>query len=323
MRRMAIAILVIAVALAAAWFFGPRVSRNAELTFDPAAMGSDVEAWLAESEAKFPDIKDGLAKEIVWAFPASKARTPLAIVYVHGFSASKGEIRPVPDRVAEALGANLFFTRLAGHGRGGPAMADGSVNAWINDYAEALAIGHRLGERVVVIATSTGATIAAWAATRPAFDDEVAGLVLVSPNFGIQAGGATLLTGPWGLQLARLLVGAERGFEPVNEAHERLWTTRYPTEALLPMAAFVDMAAGAPVEKATTPALFIYSDKDAVVRADITDTIAARWGAAHEELKVEDSGDPSNHVIAGDALSPATTEPVANRITEWIRKTVE
>ena len=42
-------------------------------------------------------------------------------------------------------------------------MADGSVNAWINDYAEAIAIGRAIGDKVVVIGTSTGASLATFA----------------------------------------------------------------------------------------------------------------------------------------------------------------
>ena len=217
------------------------------------------------------------------------------------------------------LGANLFYTRLTGHGRDGPAMAEASVNAWVNDFAEALAVGHAIGEKVVVIAVSTGGSIAAWAATRPEFRDRMAGLVLVSPNFGVRASGAGLLAGPWGLQIARLVAGSERGFEPANDAQRLYWTTRYPIEATLPMAAVVDMAATAPVETIDVPALFIISDEDQVVRPDITRTIADRWGAPHEILAVQASGDPSNHVIAGDALSPSNNGLVSQAITDWVR----
>lgn len=322
MRRMmllpGLAVVLIAAA-ATVWFTGPRVARDTTVTFDPATIGTDLDAWLAESETRVPGIRPGLGKEIVWAFPASKARTPLAIVYVHGFSATKQEIRPLPDKVAAALGANLFYTRLAGHGQDGAAMAGASVNAWVNDFAEALAIGERLGERVVVVATSTGASIASWAATEPGLRERMAGVVLVSPNYGVKAGGAGLLAGPWGLQIARLVAGDERGFEPVNEAQARYWTTRYPIEAVMPMSAVVAMAAEAPVESAAVPALFVFSDADAVVRPDLTRAVAKRWGGPHALVTVDDSGDPSNHVIAGDALSPGTTERLAAAVTDWIR----
>lgn len=312
-------LLILLAALAILLLTGPRVATDTTVSFDTSQIGQDPEAWLAAREANVAGLREGAAKEIVWADPASRAKTPLAIVYVHGFSASKGEIRPVPDRVAQALGANLFYTRLAGHGRDGPAMAEASVNDWINDYAEAMAIGRTLGEKVIVVATSTGAALATWAAAQPALSQDVAGFVLVSPNYGVQAGGAWLLTMPWGGAIAELVAGKERGFEPRNELHERLWTTRYPTSATLPMAALAALARATPVESAGIPALFIFSDADSVVQPELTRSIAARWGAPGETMMVEGSDDPLNHVIAGDALSPSTTALVAGRIEEWVK----
>ncbi len=184
MRMLAWIVVVLVVAGALAWFLGPRVPVDTTLTFDPAQVPDDVEPWIAAREAAVPGIRDGLAKEIVWADPVAKAKTPLAVVYVHGFSASKGEVRPLADKVAAALGANLFYTRLTGHGQDNAAMATGSVNAWVNDYAEALAIGRKLGERLIVISTSTGGSITTWAATQRGRSDGVAALVMISPNYG-------------------------------------------------------------------------------------------------------------------------------------------
>jgi pimeloyl-ACP methyl ester carboxylesterase len=321
-KRLLVSAAVVIVLAAGLFLAGPRVAADTTVTFDPAAIGPDPEAYLARVEAAVPGIRPGLAKEIVWADPATKAKTPIAIVYVHGFSASKGEVRPLPDRVAAALGANLFFTRLTGHGQDGAAMATGSVNAWVNDYAEALAIARTIGEKVVVVGVSTGASLASFAASRPDLFGDVAGLVMISPNYGVQAAGAEILTMPWGAQIARLVAGAERGFEPLNELQAKLWTTRYPIEATLPMAALTRLAYKAPVGETRVPALFVFSDKDAVVRPELTREIAAKWGAPHEIVTVDDSGDPSNHVIAGDALSPSTTEPLAAKIVDWIGRTV-
>ncbi|WP_252928788.1 carboxylesterase [Aliihoeflea sp. 40Bstr573] len=313
------AVLVLALC-AIAYLAGPRVPVDTAIRFDPAAIGGDVEAYVDARERDVPNLRDGVGKEIVWAFPASKARTPLAIVYVHGFSASSGEIRPVPDEVAARLGANLFFTRLTGHGQDGGAMATASVNDWVNDYAEAIEIGRRLGTRVVVMATSTGAGLATWAATQPELSEDVAALVLVSPNYRVRATGSSLLTGPWGGQIARLASGPERQFTPRNEAHGRLWTARYPTEAILPMAALTKLARNAPAEEIGIPALFIYSSTDRIVDAEVTRDIAARWGALSDSLLIESSGDPQNHVIAGDALSPQTNELVIETTVNWLRE---
>ena len=318
MRRLLISAAVVLAAGAGLFLAGPRVAADTAVTFDPAVIGPDPDAYLARTEASVAGIKPELAKEIVWVDPATKAKTPIALVYVHGFSASKGEVRPLADRVAAAIGANLFYTRLAGHGQDGAAMTTGSVKAWVNDYAEALAIARLIGERVVVIGVSTGASLASWAATQPGANSDIAGLVMISPNYGVQAAGAEILTMPWGAQIARLVAGAERGFAPVNDLHAKFWTTRYPIEATLPMAALTKLAHEAPVETTRVPALFVLSDKDAVVRPELTRAVAARWGAPHEIVTVDDSGDPYNHVIAGDALSPSTTEPLAQKIAEWI-----
>ena len=320
-RRRALAVLaitIVGVGLAVS-LAGPRVAVDTTVTFDASRIGSDVAAHVAAREAGVPVLRPDAAREIVWADPQARTRTPLALVYVHGFSASRGEIRPVPDEIARQLGANLFFTRLTGHGRDGAAMAEASVQAWVDDYAEAIEIGRRLGERVVVVAASTGGGLATWAATRPDLSRDVAALVLVSPNYRVRGRGGFLLTGPWGGRLARLVWGEERGFTPVNEAHGRLWTTRYPTSAVLPMMALTRLARTADVEAIRVPALFVYSPHDEVVDAAVTARVAARWGAQADSVVIARSDDPQNHVITGDARSPSTNAFVIAAVIGWLK----
>ena len=318
-RTMLYGLAVIALLLAALWAFGPREPVETALRFDPAAIGADVDAYLADTEGRFDDIVEGAEKQIVWAFPNSRARTPVALVYVHGFSASAGEIRPVPDMAAAALGANLHYTRLAGHGRPEAAMAGPTVQDWIDDVAEAVAIGERLGEKVVLIGTSTGGTLAAVAALHPDLKDRIGGIIFVSPNFKVKAAGSGMLTAPFARRLVPLLAGAERAFEPANELHARFWTERYPSTALLPMAALVAHARAQVHENATQPALFMFSDADRIVDHTVTRRIVERWGGPAEIVAMTRSDDPDDHVIAGDALSPSNNGAVADTIADWVR----
>jgi hypothetical protein len=77
------------------------------------------------------------------------------------------------------------------------------------------------------------------------------------------------------------------------------------------MQAATELAYGARVEKATIPALFIFSIRTSVVRRPHPRN-CRRWGAPHELVPVDvTKGDPDNHVIAGDALSPSTTASLA------------
>lgn len=320
MRKILYVIIVLIVAGVIAFYMGPREPVNTDISFEPSTIGEDVDSYLAQAEARFDDIRDGLNKQIVWAYPNSRAKTPLSLVYVHGFSASAGEIRPVMDMVASAIGANLFYTRLTGHGRTGDAMAEATVKSWVNDLAEAEAVGRQIGDRVILVGTSTGGTLVTWAATHDDMSKDIAGIVNISPNFGVQAAGSQLLTIPWARQLVQLIAGKTYQFETKNDLHAQYWTHEYPTTALLPMAELVKLTNAAPIEEIKIPALFLFSDKDTVVKAEETRKVIARWGADSEIVEVEDSDDENHHVIAGEALSPSTTQSTADTIIDWINR---
>ncbi|MEN0001004.1 MAG: alpha/beta fold hydrolase [Pseudomonadota bacterium] len=313
-------LLLVIVGLVALWVFGPREDASTAVLFDESAIGDDLDAYLADQEAQAANLRESAHKEIVWAFPQSKARTPVALVYIHGFSASKGEVRPLPDLAAEQLGANLFLTRLAGHGRDGIAMAEPSVQDWFDDVTEAVAIAEELGDKVVLITASTGGTLAALAATHPQLAERIDAIIFISPNFKLNNPTAPILTAPFAETLLPIIIGAERGFEPRNELHAQNWTYQYPTVALLPMAAAVKRAQAANYFAVTAPALFVFSDMDQVVDHTMTRDIEAKWAGPTEIINVDDSDDNQHHVIAGDAISPSTTERLATEIADWVNR---
>ena len=317
MRLILRVFLVLAVVVGIAWVTLPR-ARMGPMP-DPAsvALGQDLDAWLAARESRFDDIVPGAEARIRWAGTAG-ARTDWALVYLHGFSASSEEIRPVPEDVARALGANLYLARLTGHGRDGAAMADATADDWGRDTAQAIAIAGRLGDRVALISTSTGGTLGAIAAG--AFADAVDAVVMISPNFGPRNPSARLLTLPGAKWWIPAIAGETRSFETVNDAHARYWTERYPTVAVLPMQAAVDRARAADLGRATAPALVIYSESDTVVRPDATRAAMADWGAdvSWVRLAPGEGVDPAAHVLAGGILSPALTERVTTRIVAFL-----
>lgn len=326
MRRLGRAVLwllaLLVLTVAATLVFGPREPVDRVISFDAAALPEDpaaLDAWLAEAEAPVPAIRPGSERRILWAGTPG-AVTETSLVYLHGFSASSEEIRPVPDRVAGALGANLYFARLRGHGRDGPAMAEARAGDWIEDMAEALEIGRRIGRRVVVIGTSTGGTLAALIPQEPALRDGVAGIVFVSPNFAVNRAGAGILTLPLARTWLPRLLGAERGFEPVNDAHRRHWTSRYPTVATVPMAALVREVRGLDPAESRLPALFLYSEHDGVVSPSATRAVHDAWGGPKRiETRVMGPGDdPASHIIAGHILSPGQTDATVELILDWI-----
>ncbi len=321
MKRTVLTLAVVMAMLAVVFAVGPRVSVDE--TLRPVVLPEDLDGYLARSEARFADLRPGVEKTIVWA-DSSKAKTPVALVYLHGFSATRQETHPLCDTLAARLGANLFYTRLRGHGRSDDAMAEASANDWLNDSYEALAIGRRLGARVVLVGTSTGATLAAWLATQPEGAESLLALVLISPNFGPKDSNARLLLWPWGTTLARLIVGPYRQWEPYNDEQARYWTTRYPSEVLVTMMGLVDLVDHTDLGAIRSSVLVVYSPQDEVIDAGRIEARYPDIGAASKRLvPLETVGDPSNHVLAGAILSPENTEPVAELILEFLALLVE
>ena len=286
----------------------------------PAAL----DAWLREHESRFDDLVPGTERRILWADPDSPAPTDVALVYLHGFSATHRETAPLTERVAEELGANAYLARLTGHGRSGEALGAATAREWVRDAAEAVAIGRTIGRRVVLIGVSTGGTLATLVAADERWNDELAALVLLSPNYRIRDPGARVLTWPWGGLIARLAVGKERAFEPHTEDQARFWTERYPTRVLTEMAALVKRVTSRDLRAVRTPTLVFYSPDDQIVDpAAVEEAFAAISADAKELVRVDDAEDPSSHVLAGDILSPGRTGKTAARSVEFVRRAVE
>ncbi len=292
-------------------------------TFDESLLEQGVDTYLAGQEAAFADLLPGVAKRVIW-HGAPETPTAMSVLYVHGFSATSEEIRPLPDLVARALSANLVFTRLAGHGRSGDAMGRASASAWMQDMAEALAVARAVGDRVLVISCSTGGTLTALA-LREEMARGVAGSVFVSPNFKVRDASSHVLTWPGARWFVPLLAGRDRVNTPRNDRHAQFTAMRYPMVSVLPMAAAVKAAARLRYEDMTVPALFVLDEADEVVDAGQTRRIAARWGGPMREMLVSvgEGDDPSHHVIAGDILSPSMTDGMARGIVDWVRTEIE
>ena len=291
------------------------MSRDADAP--PEALAA-LDDWLAAREAAYGDVREGADARIVWA-GGRRERTPLSLVYLHGFSASRRETAPLCDRIANALGANLFYARLAGHGRTSAAMGEARMADWLADAERAWALATRLGERVVLVGTSTGGTLATlFAAQRP--DPRLAALLLVAPNFGPRDRRSALLNLPGARWWAPRLVGPERIVEPENEGHARYWTTRYPTTALIPMMQLVGAVRRAPLERLVAPTLVCYHPEDDTVDSRLTERLLPRFGARPLEVERVAGDAGSRHVIAGDVFAPHATEALGERAVGFLRR---
>ena len=310
-------IALLLLGLCAYYLFAP---TQAPVLPPPAPkLSSDWQQQLAAAESEFTDIRPGLHKSVVWNDPERQQRTPLALVYVHGFFASKGELSPVTERLAAELGANIFFTRLQGHGRSDAALADATLTGWWRDVQEAWEVGTRLGERVVIVAASTGGTLATLLAHDLRDDPRLAALVLSSPNFHPKpVWGTRLALLPGGLQLLRLLLGANPELPRDNDLQRLYWNTSYPVESLLPMMQAVSAVAQLDLSVIETPVLMFYSDADQVVDSDLAQRRWQSFGSDYKRKRQLRTNYPGNHILAGDAYSPENNDRVVAEAIDFL-----
>jgi esterase/lipase len=281
-------------------------------------------AWFATQERAAGVTDPDVAKRVLFADSAHPAKTPWSVVYIHGFSATRQETAPLSEEVARALGANLYETRLRGHGLPGDSLAQVQARDWMMDAAFALDVARRLGDSVLVIGTSTGGTLGVLLATLPKpARENVHGLVLVSPNFGPKDPKAGLLTLPWAQVILPRFI-PQREWTATNEEQKRFWTMRYPSTVLFPMQALVEHVRELPLTGYDTPTLVFYNEADQVVDAKRTtrwlDALDAEGTMKAERVLVIPTKGEDGHVIAGRIVSPSQTATFRDRIVGFVRR---
>ena len=279
-----------------------------------------IDRYLAESESCVPDIREGCEKKIVWHDDQRRQRD-LAIVYIHGFSASRMETWPLCDRLAEAMGANLFYTRLTGHGQDGYALATTTVEDWMQDGMEAIAIGQRLGKKVILLGTSTGGTLAACLAAQPSVATSIHRLILLSPNFFPKNPMAAAALWPPTLRLFESFFGSWRCFMVSNAMQARYWTVRYPLKAIATMMQLVRLSWRIDLKNAAMPVLMILNPWDRVINVTLAILRYLSFPSSQKKLVMfRGNKDLGRHVLAGKILAPESTANVAAIIQAYLKE---
>ena len=285
------------------------------MNFSPPSFNlpADLDLWLRTSEREVPKLRVGTEKKIQWVTPGQS--TPLALGYLHGFSASRQELSPVLETVGHRVGANVFFSRMKGHGLDGSALASADAESWLADGFEAVAVTHRLGKKIVLVGMSAGATVAAWVAANT---NNRSGLILISPNFGLKGASPKILLFPWGIQMAKRIVGPERSWEPKNDLQARIWTTRYPLESLRAVLSLCGSVGQDELGHIKVPTLVLFTPNDERVDTSLIIKAFDQLGTDRKKLfRVEGA---KEHVLAGDAVSPGTNAAVIDEISDFLKR---
>ena len=197
-----------------------------------------LEQEINQREAANPQVKPDNQARIVWADSTKKEKTPYSMVYLHGFGASQGEGAPVHTMLAERYGCNLYLARLKEQGiESDSAFKSLTAENLLASAREAVAIGYALGERVIVVATSTGGALGLVIAGE---DSNLAGLVLYSPLIAPYDEQLYMLNRPWGVQMMETSLGADHLINERTGLAKQYWSHYYHINGYVTLAVLVD-----------------------------------------------------------------------------------
>jgi pimeloyl-ACP methyl ester carboxylesterase len=265
-----------------------------------------LEKYVAGREEKH-NVKPANEAEIVW-YDSSKRQTPYAVLYLHGFSASKAEGDPIHKSFAKDFGCNLYLSRLSDHGidTTESLLFFTADRAW-NSAKEALAIASKLGEKVIVIGTSTGSTLGLKLAAE--YPDIVAALVNLSPNIEIKNGAAFLLNNPWGLYIARAVMSGKYRITSATTEHARYWNKKYRLEAAVELQELLEQTMhDGTFSRITQPSLTLYyykteAEQDPEVRVSAMLDMHNKLGTPPSLKEAKAIPESGAHVIGSSLTS--------------------
>jgi esterase/lipase len=266
-----------------------------------------LEKQIQEGEAAEKGIRPDCQARIVWADSTKKEKTKIAIVYIHGFSATQEEGNPIHRNIAKKYGANLYLARLAGHGidLGDSTMANVTADDFILSAEKALAVGKTLGDEVVVMCTSFGGALTTYLASN---HPEIKAIVMYSPCIKVFDDNAELLDNPWGLELGKAVSGSYiRDFKPFSSEHAKYWCTHYHLNGVVSLQNFLTNAMNPETfAKIKCPAFMGYyykneEEQDKVVSVPAMLKMFDELGSiTKQKVAFPNAG---NHVLASPILS--------------------
>lgn len=319
-------LLAIIIIPAVVYLLGPAPSTpkySEEMPTVPADPNT-LENYIRANEAQHKLKPDNEAR-IIWFNDSTKQKTDYAIVYLHGFSASQEEGDPVHRNIAKEFGCNLFLSRLAEHGID---TVDAMINLTADEYWEsakqALAIGKQLGKKIILMTTSTGGTLALKLAGD--YPNDVAAIILMSPNIAINDPSAWLLNNHWGLQIARMVLKSDYVDSKDTEAlYKQYWYPHYRLEGAVALEELIETTMDKNTfEKVKQPVELLYFYKDEI-HQDSTVKVSAML-KMFDELGTPDSlkrkqaiPNAGTHVI-GSYIRSSDVEDVQKEIEKFCKE---
>ncbi len=264
-----------------------------------------LEEYVANKETTTKDIRTGNEANFYWQ--DSLAKTEYSIVYLHGFSASHVEGDPVHYAISDKFGYNMYLSRLARHGIDSKTeLGELTSQEFVDSALEAIEIGKKIGDKVILLGCSTGGTLGLAAM---AHDPEIHAGIFYSPNIDIYDQNSKLLTMPFGLKLAQLIQGSKTRVVNLPPICHDFWTMEYVLEALVSLRKLLNSTMTEETfKKITQPVLSVvwYENEeiqDKTISTDAVEKMIEQLSTSKEKKQFLKLASVGAHVMCSDMQS--------------------
>jgi esterase/lipase len=314
--------------LSIVYLLGPNPSTPTYIVDLPTVPTDAValETYIKTNEAQHK-LRPNNEARIIWANDSSKTKTEYAIVYLHGFSASQEEGTPVHTNIAKKFGCNLFLSRLAEHGIDTTEqLVNLTAEKYWNSVKEAYAVGKQIGNKVILVGTSTGGTNALHLAS---VYPEIHSLILLSPNIEIFDDNAWIANNPWGLQLGKLITGSGYVTPKDNrDIYKQYWNSPYRLESIVNLQEYLEttmLPETFAKIKQHTLMLYYYRDsvhQDSVVKVSAMKKMFEQLGTPVELKREKAMPNTGDHVM-GSYIKSNDVAGVEVEITKFMMEVLK
>ena len=267
----------------------------------------ELDQLITDSERAVGNIKRDNEARIVW-FDDKPVKTSFSIVYLHGFTASQGEGYPIHRDIARRYGCNLYLSRLYGHGIDKDAFRDMTMDKLIDSALFAYSVGRKIGENVILMGTSTGASLAILIAS---LYREVKGIIAYSPLIDFHEIKARLIRSPYFRFLLTQLIRFKyiHKSNNITPEEEQYWYTDYHINGLIALNKFIQTYMQTKTYQKVTQPFFLgyyYRDKkeqDPTVSVKKMMSMYQQLGTSADRKKMINFRNANAHVIGSQYTS--------------------
>ena len=289
---------------------------NFKEVFIPSDIGLDV--YLKNSEISLGDVPEEAQKKIIWS-NEEKNKTEIAIAFLPGFSTTNFQQKEFFDKLSKELDANIFLSRLSGHGREYPGSKQMSAENYLKDTSEAIEIAKRIGKKVILIGYSLGGALTTAASFDEKLSKDLHGVVLFATTNVEKLRKISL----WFYAMSFLDKINHDCNDYIND-QKKYDCTKYSTNVFETSDGVQGghiMSAVAEKDFSTNkvPALSFFDYDDDVLNSYETEKRLNKWGNKKSKIVIIESGekDITQHFIVG-FLNPELDEFYIEEISNWI-----